>query len=64
MRTWTAEAAGVRSDPSVAAEVAAFIAGCRVERMVEATGSSTARIRKASITDGADLLAVSLSGRA
>jgi uncharacterized protein YecA (UPF0149 family) len=29
MRTWTTETVDVRSDPTVAAEVAAFISDCR-----------------------------------
>jgi hypothetical protein len=36
MRTWTTGAADVRSDPSVAAEVAGFISECGVKRTVEA----------------------------
>ena len=36
MRAWTTEAADVRSDPSVAAEVAAFLSDCHVKRTVEA----------------------------
>jgi Protein of unknown function (DUF1186)/SEC-C motif len=36
MRTWTTETGDVRSDPTVAAELAAFISECRVRRTVEA----------------------------
>jgi Protein of unknown function (DUF1186)/SEC-C motif len=36
MRTWTTEAADVRSEPNVATEVAAFISDCRVKQTVEA----------------------------
>jgi hypothetical protein len=36
IRTWTTETADVRSDPNVAAEVAAFVSDCRVKRTVAA----------------------------
>src|SRR5919201_5338881 len=35
MRTWTTDAADIRSDPTVAAEVAAFISDCGVNRTVQ-----------------------------
>jgi Protein of unknown function (DUF1186)/SEC-C motif len=36
MRSWTTETADARSDPNVAAEIAAFISDCRVKRTVGA----------------------------
>jgi Protein of unknown function (DUF1186)/SEC-C motif len=36
MRTWTTETADARSDPTIAAEIAAFVSRCRVKRTVQA----------------------------